>query len=523
MSKMHAGKQETKEDLTGKDRFAWNVVTSLGSYFFVLIPGFVMPRLIDGYQGSAALGLWDFCWAFVNYLRISGFGVGSSTSRYVAKHRAEKNVDAMRNAVSTVMSIQLIVAIFVLIVTVVLSHWLPIKFAESLGDLAGETGLVVIFLGGSLVLYFAFDSFRGVITGCHRWDVHNAIIAGTHGVNLACMILVLVAGGGLVALSATYFSIILLGELVRVYWAFKVCPDLKLGVGYVTWKRAKKMIRFGVKTSLVGFAPILVVQTTSVLVMGAMGAAVLAVFTRPVSLIRHVGTFVGKYSFVLIPMAGSIQADKDESELRSFMLEATRYGVSFTLPIVLFLAMFGDRILHYWMGADYAEWGLIAILAMGYFLPISQSPVMKILVGLNAHGRAAFWVLGVTAVTYIPAALYIESVGWSLTAAAWLVSIPMTASLGIAVPLYACFRLNISIGRFVREVFFAPVLCCAVYLALMVGARVGLEHRPDLAMLLGGFLGGLVLLPLYWVWIAPDSLKKKIAGKVKKVLGKSVK
>ena len=74
--------QSTKsKDLTGKDRFAWNVITSWGSYIFVLIPGFVMPRLISDFHGSEVLGIWDFCWAFVNYLRISCFWLGSSKRR----------------------------------------------------------------------------------------------------------------------------------------------------------------------------------------------------------------------------------------------------------------------------------------------------------------------------------------------------------------------------------------------------------------------------------------------------------
>ena len=514
-------KNNKQEDLTGKDRFAWNVIVSWAGYLFVLIPGFIMPRLISDYQGSAALGVWDFTWAFVNYLKISGFGIGSSVNRYVAKHRVEGDIEALRNAVSTVMSIQMTVALFVMAATIFLSYWLPLKFAESLSDYAGETQGLILFLGASLALYFAFDSFRGVITGHHRWEVHNGIIAAMHGTNFVLMAIVLVMGGGLFELAMTYFFVTLVGELVRAYLAFKICPDLKIGFSYVSWARAKKMISFGIKTSMTGLPVILVLQSTSVLVMGALGAAALAVYARPVSLIRHLGTFVSKYAFVLTPMAGSIQAKKDEAELSNFLLDTTKYGVAFTLPPVLFLAMFGDRVLYYWMGEGYDNWGLIAILSIGYLLPISQNTVMRILVGLNAHGKAAMLSLAAAAVTYIGGALYIESIGWTLPAAALLVACSLSASQGMAVPVYACRRLKIPLTRYLSKVFAPPLMCGLVYFGIMAAARWEWQDRPDFALLIGGGLGSLILVPLYWKWIAPHSFKHKITQKLLKKIGGS--
>ncbi|HFE38583.1 MAG TPA: transporter [Gammaproteobacteria bacterium] len=510
-----------KEDLTGKERFAWNVIASWAGYIFVLIPGFIMPRLISDYQGSSALGVWDFTWAFVNYLRISGFGIGSSVNRYVAKHRIEGDFEALRNTISTVTVIQVVIAIFVLLATVFFSYWLPIEFADSLGEHQDEVPGLVLFLGGSLALYFAFDSFRGVITGYHRWDVHNGIVAFMHGTNFVLMAIVLIAGGSLFDIAMTYFFVTVAGEISRAYWAFRLCPELRIRFSYLSWKRAKKMISFGMKTSLAGLPVILVLQSTSVLVMSSLGAAALAIYARPIALIRHLGTFVSKYSFVLIPMAGSIQANKNKSELIDFFLDSTKYGLSFTLPPVLFLVVYGDRILYYWMGEGYADWQLIAVLSLGYLLPISQNSVMTILSGLNAHGKAAMLSLGTAGLFYIGGAIYIESIGWSLLAAALLVSITLTLSQGVVVPLYACHYLKIPVTHYLYRVFTAPMMCGLVYFLIMIFVRWMWPDRPDLAMLIGGGLGAIVMLPIYWVWIAPDSFKHKIIKKLQKKTAKA--
>src|SRR6476469_9566988 len=76
------------DDLTGRDRFVWNVLASWAGHFVFIIAGFIMPRQIDRYVGQVGLGVWDFGWTAVNYFFIAQIGVGVSVNRYVARYRA---------------------------------------------------------------------------------------------------------------------------------------------------------------------------------------------------------------------------------------------------------------------------------------------------------------------------------------------------------------------------------------------------------------------------------------------------
>ena len=67
----------SKEDLTGRSRLIRNVGASYVSHFVFMAFGFIMPRLIDGYAGQTALGVWDFGWAFVSYLGLAMLGIPS--------------------------------------------------------------------------------------------------------------------------------------------------------------------------------------------------------------------------------------------------------------------------------------------------------------------------------------------------------------------------------------------------------------------------------------------------------------
>jgi O-antigen/teichoic acid export membrane protein len=505
-----------EDDITGEKRFAWNVVTSWFSYLFVLISGFIVPRMITEYQGNIALGIWDFCWVFVNYLRFTNLGIGTSVSRFVAKFRAERDLASMNSTVSSVFFVQLFLATFVMAAMIGLSYYIPIVYEERLEGYHQDTGLVILILGGSLAHYFGLDVFRGIVTGCHRWDVHNKIIALTHGVTLLVMVVVLITGGGLIELSIAYFFVTLFGDSLRAYYSFKVCEGLKIKPSYFSWSRAKSLVSFGVKTIINGLPLLIIIQSTNMFVMAALGPAMLAVLVRPVSLMKHVTTLVSKYSFVLTPVAGSIQATKDLSAIKDFVIESTRYGVAFTLPLLAFLGVYGDRIMFYWMGPDYVDWPLIIVLAIGYFLPISSNAIMRILFGLNEHGKVGLLAIAVALLTYGLGLVVVNNVGWSMYSAAVLIAVSLTLSVGIVLPVYACIRLKISIIEYTHKVFLIPVLCGMVYIGILVTFRRFVIENQDIALMVSGIVGGIVLLGMYWKWIAPPAFRQRVLTVISK-------
>jgi O-antigen/teichoic acid export membrane protein len=234
---------------------------------------------------------------------------------------------------------------------------------------------------------------------------------------------------------------------------------------------------------------------------------------------RHVTTFINKFSFVLTPMAGSLQATNNMHELRDFLLDATRYSVAFSLPILLFLGVFGDRVLYLWMGEGFDDWALIIILCAGYFMPISQSAVNRILVGLNAHGKAAVIRIIVVLCGYTIGVLWISQVGWTLHNAAILIAVVITVSNGVVMPVIACRRMDISFGTYLQKVFMAPIACGSVYFLTLVVCRVIFSSIYYQDVIWGAIIGGIVIVLLYWRWIASDVFRGKVTGFARRKLG----
>src|SRR5688572_8715100 len=225
----------TPLDASGRSRMARNVLASWGGHAVFVIAGFLMPRLIDAHLGQVSLGLWDFAWSVVSYFVIAQVGVGSSVNRYVAKHRSVGDIESLNRSVSSVNLIQLASTALTLVVTALLMWLLPVLFDQH-GVEPTEARWVIGLLGCSVATQMAFNAFSGVLTGCHRWDIHNGVTAGSYGGIVVGMIAALLLGGGLAALAAVYFVGTIAGEFVRMRLAFRACPELRVSPRFATWQ-----------------------------------------------------------------------------------------------------------------------------------------------------------------------------------------------------------------------------------------------------------------------------------------------
>jgi O-antigen/teichoic acid export membrane protein len=513
---MNSDKESTKdviEDTSGKDRVVKNVVTSWGSHLVLIIIGFIMPRMINDHLGQVSLGIWDLSWSFVNYLSITGFGVGSSVNRYVAKYRSQSDYLSLNRSLSSVVFIQFLIALVVASGTITLVLLIPLLVSGHNSVELDQVRWVVGLLGSSLVVQMLFDTSRGLLSGMHRWDIYNTINATSHILNAVLMVAVLLMGADLIALAIVYFVSTLLTESIRSIVATRLCAGLDLRKEHVNIVDIKKMFNFGAKTLISSTPSIIVAQTLNIFVASVLGPSALAIFARPLALVRHVETFLNKYAFVLTPMVGSISAKDDQDELKAFLIESTKFSVSFSLPLLLFVGVLGDHVLNIWMGEAYARIDIILMLSLGNFLPIAQGPSLRVLMGMNRHGKVAIINLVLTLIMLLVGILLLYIIAWDLVYVALLSSTIFTATLGVITPIYTCRTVGISYLEYLAKSFTVPVMCGVILLAWLFVCRQ-LGDQSSFVVISVASLGSVVLIPaLYWFFILPDSLRAKFINK----------
>ena len=470
-----------------------------------------MPRMIDRHQGQELLGVWDFAWSLVAYFSLVPAGIGSSVNRYVARYRASSDITGVNQIVSSAFCILVFAGLLVMGLTITFSLLLPKLFSARLGEHIHDAQLVVFFLGASICSQITLGAFNGVLTGCHRWKLQNINISGWYAATVVGMIIALISGGGLWVLAVITFAGQVLCDVTRMMLANKVCKDLCLRLSLVRWLTMKKLFVFGAKTLIPSVSNLLLNQTISILIVVYLGPAMLALYARPRSLIRHLDTLMRKMAMILIPTTSSLQSTGKLQEIRELLIKSVRYSFFIVLPIVVMLAVFGGPILQFWMGSRYANGLVPAILAAGYLAALAQTPIQMILAGMNAHGRAG---IGLFITSLFSVGLTVLAVGymkWGLAGAAAGITLPLTILNVVYLPHLICKKVELSTVRYFMSVTVGPVLHVLPFALCLVGARLIFLTRPFVGFLWGGSVGGIVLIILYWRNVLPNRIKDYIS------------
>jgi O-antigen/teichoic acid export membrane protein len=504
------------EDFSGRDRMAWNVLASWGAHAVFIIAGFVLPRTIDRRLGQSVLGIWDFSWSVVSYFNLASIGLGSSVNRYVAQYRTNGDHQGLNRAISSINTLQL--AATTLLVAMLwplnylVRHLLETRSPEAVSDAC----FVVTCLGLGLAIQLAFDAYRGVLTGCHRWDLHNLINSGCYAATVVGMLVALAAGGSIRSLAIAHLTGTAFAEALRVAVVRRVCPELQVRHFFVDWKHVKSMVTFGGKVVIGSIAKLLIFQVTSVLIGARMGLAALALFSRPLALINHINTFAEKFAFVLAPAASSLQTSGNHREVTKMFLDSSRYCVFFSLPPLLLLVFLGQSVMTAWMGPEYHLAALVAVLAFGQVTRIAHAPIYHVMVGLDRHARPVLFHLYTAIITMALSLMVVGRYGTGLVAAAIILCLPQAVLHGIVMPAYACRILGIPLKDFVAGVWFKPLVVAVPFSLCLITARAVFPDRPWPAILLGGLSGGAIVVLSVW----RGMLSPRVAALLKQGVGR---
>ena len=498
------------KDVTGRDRMARNLIGRWLGQIVVIVTGFVIPRLIDDNLGAVALGIWDFGWSTVSYFRYMGFGLAAGLNRYVALYNAKEDEANLKRCVSSTVFLQMFIGTCVVAASFGVAALVPTLFDEIEPDQVRDSQLVLVFLGSNLAVRMAFWPARGILTGNHLWTVTAGVTAFGDIVMLVGMFAALKFGGSLADLGMIVFGTAIVTELIRVTMAKRVYPHRMISWQSVDRGTMKDLIIFGVKNSIGGLSRMIVLQTSALCLAASAGPAALAVFARPVALFSHADKFIALYAFLLTPVAGSLQGLNRETELRELLLSSLRASFAMTIPAIVMLAGYGDAVVRIWMGDDYVVPILAPILGAAFLLPYAHSVAMRILAGVNAHGRVALRSLAYSSVMLAICLTWAFNVGWSPVVAAIVVSISLTAGPGIAVVHGACRRFNVSFRDYLRDAVSGPLLCNLPLVAVVVVSRLLDSNVTFLDAVIWCAVGGTSVVVLYWFWIVPDSLRNKV-------------
>jgi O-antigen/teichoic acid export membrane protein len=498
------------QDLTGRNRLAYNVIIGwLGQLVFVA-SGFILPRMIDANLGKETLGIWDLAWSLISYFDFIFGGLITSVNRYVAKFRAIDNVNGINTAVNSAFVILLFIAALIAILASCSFIWLPHFMQGQLSAQTTDAQWVICYLGLGQAIKICLAIFGGILTGCHRWDLQHGINAANRLITLAGMMIVLACGGGLPILALVYTCLETLVLSSRCTIVFRICPGLIINPRLARRNTAQAMWHFGIKTLLPDIGDLLSNQTFNLFLVWFLGPAALASYARPKALVNNIQTFARRYALTLTSTASSLQAMADKHEMQRLFIRSCQTGSYIVFPMVAVLTIMGGPILQIWMGQEYNDDLLPAILALSYLPFLLQLPLNSLLQGFNSHGWPGLFKF-IAAITGIGCAYTMLSFFHASTIkAAIALFIPFWISEFIITPSFAAKRHHFSLKEYWLTGIFRPLLVMVPMIACLLTLRVTFAAHPLKIVLTGVPLSLFCFALAYWFFGASSDTKKKL-------------
>jgi O-antigen/teichoic acid export membrane protein len=421
------------------------------------------------YLGPAAYGLWMLAATVTAYFTMLDFGFNWAVLKYVARYRAERNVQALNEILSS--------AFFLFAGLSVLAYAAAVVVAAFLGSffqLTPEqvrTGQIVLLVTSVQVASgIAFGVFGAVINGFQRYDLNNIVGTVSSLVTAAVNVAVLLAGYGLVELVVATTSVRVLTHWVYRANAYRVFPGLAIRVAHFRLALLREITPFSLHMLVIEGAS-KVNHAVDVMVIGVfLNTTAVAVWAIAQRLADATFQLSIQLSAVLFPTMVDNDTAQRADRLQSIVVFGTRLSLATVIPIAGTLMLTATPLVHAWVGADFSESALILqVLAVCVIVRVGAATATMVLKGCGGHRLVA--VTNVTSAA-VNLSLSLALVGWlGLLGIAIGTLVPV--SIGSAAVLFpaGCRRVNLTLARAWRDAIWPALWPASVMTAFVVLTR----------------------------------------------------
>jgi O-antigen/teichoic acid export membrane protein len=331
-----------------------------------LLVALVSMPLLVGRLDTARFGVLGLVW--VVFGLFAELGLGRATTRFAASSLAAGSAGEARRILRIGVGVQLALG---LLSGAVLLLAAPVVVAR-LGGGAGiedEFRAVLYVVAAGIPVVMMSAAYRGILEAAHRFDIVNRVRIPVASATYALPAIVVVLGGGLVAIVLLLAAVRALGTLVYAWSSSAVIGDGRTharagGPGVVD------ILKFGAWQTTGGVLAPLLVYLDRFLLGALAGVAAVGLYTPAFEVALRLLILPVSVVMALFPAFSAWSASLEAERSARAAARAVLYIVAGIAPMVAILAILGEDGLRLWLNAEYArESGtVLTILAFGVLL-----------------------------------------------------------------------------------------------------------------------------------------------------------
>lgn len=359
--------------------------TGVANVWAIVVTLVCLPLLLRG-LGESAFGTWVLLQTFsatTGWLSLADAGVGTATTRDVARLTALREESATARTAFTSVMIHLGIGALAAVVLVAAGRsLLPLLFHTPTA-LRPALRLATTLFAVQVVVELLTKGLSACIEGAQRVDVARGVdVARRTGVAVATAAAAVMTHR-LVPVAIASLGASLVGPILAV-------PLFRrhVGVGFASPTRtdAARLLRYGATVGMLAATGVLHRTMDRVIVGALVGPRAVALVEIATQVQNGAGAILSASSYAAISSSSWLDARGDRHKIRELLTVGTKYSLLATAPLAVTVMVLAHPLVVVWVGRTYLPAAELTVLALVYILLAAPLQVGSNL--LQGVGRA---------------------------------------------------------------------------------------------------------------------------------------
>lgn len=449
-----------------REKIIRNVFYSWGYYTISILVGiFLMPFMVHR-LGDTTYGIWVLVLSIAGYMGLFDLGIRGSIVKYVAELHAKNEQDKLNELTSTSFFTYSFIGFLVVCVTLIATVFLN-NFFHIDQSLIYEAKVVLLLIGLNIAISLPLAVFGGVIWGLQRHDIFSIIEIIVLLIRTFLIVIFVYFGHKLIALAVITLLTNLLGNIIRIRFAWKINPGLRINYKLLKRSSMKLIFSYGFLVFLIGISARIISYTDSVVIGIFVSTAAITYYSIGLRFVDYSRDFISVMTSVLVPTASSFDSKNEFQKIKQLLILGTKYSLMLTLPIAITFILLGKQLISLWMGQKYVSSAtILIILIIPQMAAIAQHIATAILLGIGKLKVLTILTICEAFANLLLSIILVKTYG--LIGVALGTAIPFIIIKACILPIYICNIVKQNLIEYIRKTVILPFFASIPFILLML-------------------------------------------------------
>ena len=452
-----------------RQRTTVNAASNYVTYAVAAVIGIFLQAYIIRALGKNEYAIWPLVGTCMSFAGLIPIGIGSGAGRFLAYALGKKNLKEVGQITTSLFVALVVVSVFYTVAIIFLSIYFEKIFdipegAEGIGPWA----MLLAGLSGAVAL--PFGVFQGGLRAAQKFVILNVIRIISIVTRLILVILAFTLSLPSLIWIAGIQLLLAMGEgIVILLVAKKVVPWQKVRWSLFSWKVLKRVSNYSLLVLITTIAGLLYWKTDNIIINKLLDPCMLTGYAVVVNLVLSSYRMTSLGAGALGPVATIMFSQGNLPRIGRLIFRANRITVSLSVPLLLFLIIYGKEVIEVYVGKQYSDYSyLFLLLAGASILSVTQANASIVPHALNKMGLVSLVSLGTAVANILLSMYFVISLKWGLMGIAAGTAIVTAISRTIWSPWYTSHLLKIPWRRYFWNANIKPLVNCIPVLCVML-------------------------------------------------------